>query len=99
MHAYGLAAVQNGGEVHVDTGRAHPAERGRSGAGDGGEARQHLEPGLQGVAQFVGVGGGDPRAEAQVVELDVLVVPGDLGSAGVGGEGRWGIDGHGEAAP
>lgn len=88
MDAHGLAAVQDRGEVHVDPRRAHPAEGGGARARDGGEAGQHLEPGLQGVAQFVGVGGGSARSETEVVELDVLVVPADLGPTGFGGEGR-----------
>lgn len=99
MDAYGLSAVQDRGEVHVDALRPHTAEGGRARARDGGEARQYLEPGLQGVAQFVGVGGGAARAETQVIELNVLVAPADLGSAGFGGECRPGINGHDGAAP
>lgn len=96
-----LAAVQDAGEVDLDAGHGQSADHsGRAGARDGGEAGQHVQPGLQGVAQFVGVGGGAAPvgigggADAEVVELDVLGVPGDLAGPGLGGEGLGCVDGH-----
>nr|BFD85144.1 hypothetical protein StreXyl84_45450 [Streptomyces sp. Xyl84] len=53
-----------------------------------------MQPGLQGVAQFAGVGRGDARAEAEVVELHVPGRPGDLTGAGSGREGTGCVDGH-----
>lgn len=94
-----LPAVQDVGEVDVDAGGGEAADDAHSGVGDGGEAGQDVQPGLEGVAQLVGVGGGGARAEAEVVELDVLVVPGDLGGPGFGGYGLGGVDRHQTETP
>ena len=88
-----LAAVQDGGEVDVDAGHGQSPGGGERAAGDGGEAGQDLEAwAFEGVAEFVG-------ADAEVVEQDVLVVPGELGPAGHGSGGLGDIDGHVRAAP
>ncbi|KJY47175.1 hypothetical protein VR46_04990 [Streptomyces sp. NRRL S-444] len=90
----GLAAVQNVGEVDLDPGGGEAAHHRHAGAGDGREAGEYVESGLQRVAQLVRVGGRDACAEAEVVELDVLVVPGEVPLAGICGEGPGGIDRH-----
>ncbi len=97
-----LPAVQDLGEFDLHTGHGQPADHARrAGARDGGEARQDLQPGLQGVAQLVGIGGGaflvrvGSGADAEVVELDVLGAPGDLAGPGLGGESLGCVDGHG----
>src|SRR5262249_28845414 len=81
----GLAAVQHLGQVAVDAGHGQAADHPRgAGARDGGEAGQHVQPGFQGVAQLVGVGGGavpvriGTGSDPEVVELDVLGGPADL---------------------
>ncbi len=95
MRAQVLSAVQDVRRIDVDAGHGQAADDTRGAAArDRREARQDVQPGLQGVAQLAGVGGGEAGADAEVVELDVLVVPGDLADAGRGGERLGCVDRH-----
>ena len=61
MHGERLAGVEDVGEVHVDAGEGERAgHTGWAAARDGGEARQDVQPGFEGVAQFVGSVAGRP---------------------------------------
>ena len=94
MHLDPLGAVQHGGEVHVDAGRRQTLHQAHPAAGDGGEARQDVQPVLQHVAQFGRIGGVGAGADAEVVKLNVLVVPAESAGDRLGRDGPGNVDGH-----